>query len=506
MPSPAAHSLRQDAEVAWQWAAMAVLGAYLALLPFEGRVLQIPTSLGLGAAFLAIILYALRVREIPPRPFRIAAAVLFVPLLAAVVLVDANDVRAFDWFASGVLAAAAFCGGFALLARREEHLAVPGLRPVMIPVLLLFLVFFLSCFASEFPDLSFRDYSSRGVGVHAALAVLLGGVILARRSPLWFFRLLSSIGGLWLIAGLGVAIVFVFAGRELRLSMENAQLVRDVGRFVEQPVFRQQFPFRHPNSLAFFALVASFVALMAAAAERRRSLRVLWTAVFFAGIVAVMLTQTRGALAAALVGVVVAVVFAPRAKSSLAVLGGMALLVVLLGVTIAPMRERLASSFRAETYTHPSSTFVQRTKAWRAAVDMGRQRPLLGMGYGWSVYHGLYRRDYQIRYRDFEQKADAHNAYLEAWAESGAPGAILYLSALGCIAVVLIRHRRRVPWAPASLGLLASVIVLGLTQNTLRGGLSGLTWLALLAASAMQRGEDAVDAGSTITSEDAASP
>ena len=83
----------------------------------------------------------------------------------------------------------------------------------------------------------------------------------------------------------------------------------------------------------------------------------------------------------------------------------------------------------------------ERRLLWEAALDTFRDHPLLGSGAGTFEFEWNKSPQWSHTVRD------AHSAYLEALAETGLPGAVLLLSALGAllVAVVIAPFRQASP-------------------------------------------------------------
>ena len=101
------------------------------------------------------------------------------------------------------------------------------------------------------------------------------------------------------------------------------------------------------------------------------------------------------------------------------------LLVLLLGVDPG-VRARARSAFDL-----PAN--VGRTQIWRANLDMARERPLLGWGYG---NYKTVRDPFYARYPDADTTAHAHNDFLQMQVDGG----VVSLIAFVALFVVLLRR------------------------------------------------------------------
>jgi hypothetical protein len=86
------------------------------------------------------------------------------------------------------------------------------------------------------------------------------------------------------------------------------------------------------------------------------------------------------------------------------------------------VRERAGSLF-------DFSENIGRSRIWQANIDMIRERPLLGWGYG---NYRKFRDPYYQRYPEVDTTAHAHNSFLQIWVDTGllGLGAFVYLFAV----------------------------------------------------------------------------
>jgi O-antigen ligase len=103
-----------------------------------------------------------------------------------------------------------------------------------------------------------------------------------------------------------------------------------------------------------------------------------------------------------------------------------------------------------------------RRNLWEVAVVAFRRQPLLGEGAG--SYEFVWNRDE----RWSQHARDAHSVYLEALAETGLPGALLLVLALGVSLVVAVTAPSRQPAATsagAAAGCAAALLVFCITAG-----------------------------------------
>ncbi len=141
-------------------------------------------------------------------------------------------------------------------------------------------------------------------------------------------------------------------------------------------------------------------------------------------LLALVFSATRGVwIALAVVLLLFAIV--RGGTRGLAALAGLAVLVLLLVGFDAGIRARARSGFDL-------GANVARTEIWSANLDMARERPLLGWGYG-SYKH--VRQRFYDRYADVDTTAHAHNDFLQMLVDGG----VLALAAFVALFVALLR-------------------------------------------------------------------
>jgi len=150
-----------------------------------------------------------------------------------------------------------------------------------------------------------------------------------------------------------------------------------------------------------------------------------------------------------------------RGKTLLGVaIGGVLLGFFLFGAG-SGVRERAASVFDLEQN-------LGRSRIWQANLDMIKERPLLGWGYG---NYKKFRDPYYQRYPEADTTAHAHNNFLQIWVDGGllGVGAFVYL-----FWVILRKGWQAYRLLPAEAEPLRS-IALGSVLSVVGFLLSGLT-------------------------------
>lgn len=236
-----------------------------------------------------------------------------------------------------------------------------------------------------------------------------------------------------------------------------------------------------PYGPIFFGDIAALTTVLALTSIRyetypiriRIPLHVFGTAM---GLVAVVLSGTRNAWFATVLALPLALVFALAGfrrgrKRFLAVLVGLALAVVALGVTEAPYltKVRFSSAIGELTAYYQTTNQKERDRIastpvgfrleqWRLGLDIFKDRPLLGHGVG-NVGKEVNRhveagRASRVLYSEGAKRGHPthlHSAYLDALTHKGIIGLLALLAVLSYPAYVAIRLRQR---APTSFGIL----------------------------------------------------
>jgi O-antigen ligase len=144
-----------------------------------------------------------------------------------------------------------------------------------------------------------------------------------------------------------------------------------------------------------------------------------------------------------------------------------------------PVRERVATAAAALKSGNWDRTLSYRFGPWGAALEMARSRPLLGFGPGtFGAEFVPHRLRLEARAgRRFvnplltSSYAEAHNDYLQPFAELGVPAGLMVLTAAGALLAGLVARLRRAKNGRAEALLLLALLVAGAT--------SALTWFPM---------------------------
>lgn len=168
------------------------------------------------------------------------------------------------------------------------------------------------------------------------------------------------------------------------------------------------------------------------------------------GLLALVLTQSRGGWLGALAGLG-AVVWLLGGRVRWAAIGLAAAVAIVLVAT--PLGERVAARLGAEALgsgqtaeVTPENFAVQERLAhWRAGVEMVRRSPVFGVGAG-NFSRAF--RDATPVWRFRVPRGHAHNAYIQAAAQTGLVGLVAYLGFCGAVALRLRVLLRRAGHGP----------------------------------------------------------
>lgn len=210
--------------------------------------------------------------------------------------------------------------------------------------------------------------------------------------------------------------------------------------------------YANTNDLAALTLLAMGVAAAVFVSEGDRRLRLgaLGAALLFAGVV--LMTQSRGALVALAVFVMLSLRGQRRKLRSV-------MFIVVCGtvvITMAPsgVWERAAGLVHVTDLENladvdPEQSAEQRVEIWKVAANIIRDEPVQGIGLGaYPEAHYVYalNRGKRIAFG----KRDTHSTYLNILAETGVPGLLLFLGMIGAVFLHAERSRRRLrEFAPA---------------------------------------------------------
>ena len=278
---------------------------------------------------------------------------------------------------------------------------------------------------------------ARGMDEAAAFALFALAVLLGRRiapRPDATARLLALVALLGAAVSLQAIVQHHWAYPETAAALRAAQDPAADPYLVRLEAGRPAGPFSLPAALAGFLALALPATLAAWRGARGVVVRAAWGAALVAQGYALLLTRSLGGLLAATVALGLVAAHG-RARSSRVAIA--AALLFAAGATI------FVYARRAEIGARPGGDPVSlRLGNWRAAVEMIRDHPILGVGPGrFPAFYPRYVRP------GMNETQFAHNSYLQIGATWGAWA----LGPLACgVAVCLARRGRRDPATAAA--------------------------------------------------------
>ena len=161
-------------------------------------------------------------------------------------------------------------------------------------------------------------------------------------------------------------------------------------------------------------------------------------------------------------------------RAMLAVVGGVAVCGLLFVGAGQGVRERGLSIFDFEAN-------IGRSQIWLANIDMIKERPLTGWGFG---NYKQFREAFYQRYPQADTDAHAHNNFLQMWVDAGLLGLAAFLFLVGSIIMTGWRayvRQRTEPLKSLILGCwlgLVGFLIGGLTQYNWGDAEVALVWWA----------------------------
>lgn len=252
-----------------------------------------------------------------------------------------------------------------------------------------------------------------------------------------------------------LVIVTLFASAVGPIAVGTHQHLTGSGLVVIDDTLRVRGTFVHPNSFAMYlAIVVVFAAAMLA--HESGWTRTALVALLAAALPMLMLTYTRSAWLAVVVGVLV--VAWPHSRSLVVVIVVAAVAASLLIPSMASRWSDLSETRRASG--DAGNSLVWRLEHWDTSVEQAADRPVTGIGLGNTG--GLTEGGRQL-----------HNDLVRAYVEVGAIGVLAYLALLATLARDVVRARRRArdglerALAGGAAGVLAALVVVSLSDNVM---------------------------------------
>ncbi len=248
--------------------------------------------------------------------------------------------------------------------------------------------------------------------------------------------------------------------------------------------FRPLMPYTYHNRLATYLMIAStYFFLFMAMVETKK-----WKAIF--GVLTVLpvyclfLTLTRAAwLGFFSAFLVVITYFALKSRKTFALSIVSLFIIFVLAFLSGPVRGRVVSLFFKANYVSSTSTIKLRLVGFEGAYRMIQEKPLLGFGFGWRVFHKYYP-EYRLP-EEVENKKHAHNNFIEIAVESGLITLFFYIGFLAAVFYLILKFILLCKHSPARqeimvdlLAVMVAIQVNALANFSLRETNGMLVWVS----------------------------
>ena len=231
---------------------------------------------------------------------------------------------------------------------------------------------------------------------------------------------------------------------------------------------------KNPNSLAKFLLPFIPVACILAIDSKKLLTKNYYFAVTLAMIIALIVTQSRGAWGALIVSLVLIAYLMRSIKSALWIC-----IPLFAGLAILPGNAAIARIKTIFDWTLLSN--AERLHIWDAALKMIKNNPLIGIGLN---HYELHYPSYKSPSGYFETFGHAHNTFINIAVETGLLGAILFMAFLLIILYRIFKENNLDNYAGGiSIGLgigTISTLFYGLVEYNFNNELQILLFFVLL--------------------------
>jgi len=193
-------------------------------------------------------------------------------------------------------------------------------------------------------------------------------------------------------------------------------------------IARETSTFENPNAFAAFLLILFFPILIIFIKTIKSKFKVMYGIFCILIFINIILTGSRNAQVALLLGLIILSIFYSRKFIYSIVAFGV------VSLFIPVIRYRISSVF-------DMNLDKSRLSLWGVALKMIKDHPLLGVGNGNYVsYYDLYVQRYpELRYQGYTRFAP-HNSYLKVCSELGIASLCIFIILLARIHIVVIKH------------------------------------------------------------------
>jgi len=337
-----------------------------------------------------------------------------------------------------------------------------------------FILVTLSCFSSLAPNISFKQFWKE-MGLYIWLTLAVWKEILSFkeiRKIIFICAIISIVVG---IIGTADILLYKFGSETTKESLVKNEWIRvqDSARGYTHI----QYPFRHHNRMASFCMMGTIICLMQILFTKPGLKRTFISLFSFFPFIALILTLCRGSIIAFIISYVFFISL--RKPKRLFILP--ILLVVIFLLLPQKIKERYTSIFNPTTYTTQDGSFYFRVLAWKSAIKIITDHPILGVGYSYQVFEKIYGFYSQ---GDTERKSHSHNNFLEIAIETGIFNLFIFLIFLFNLFIGLakrLKQKMRLEevsnLAIGMLTFILGVVIFGLTNYSFRYSIGAFIFL-----------------------------
>jgi len=257
------------------------------------------------------------------------------------------------------------------------------------------------------------------------------------------------------------------------------------------------FPlFHNPNIVAAYLVLPTVMLVGLMVGARGVQKKLLWGGLLAAHAALLLATGSRTAVAATVIALAVfSAVLSMRIK---ALGAGVLVLVLAAGMVhdrVPLVFTRYLSLFDTVTYGREGADLAMmgRWQIWSATIEMAKEHPWAGYGYGGGLFHQVFQKRLNSMYQQLGSPHQAHNVWLQTLFEIGTIGLGLFTLVVGGVMIMLLAAIRRSRTldervvAAIAVGGLIGVIVESMTEALYGSGMFGILLWGLIGAAVSAR-------------------